>query len=78
MFNRFLDLYNFGIRVDNTKIWAGYIEGYEDGYIRTRKYFVQNEGVPCPVWEIKKGEKKYINYFYKKYVTSEEVEEDAK
>lgn len=67
MMNRFLDLYNFGIRVDNTKIWAGYIEGYEDGYVRTRRFFLEDEGVPCPIWEIRNGEKKYINYFYGRY-----------
>lgn len=66
----FLDLEHFELYVAEAEqeIWAGYSEGYEDGYIRVKEYFALDKNVPCPLWEYAKGRRYYINYFYGHYV----------
>lgn len=61
---KFLKLQDFRLDVSDNSVLAG----YADSLIPLSDYFIIQNKVPCPLWELRKQKRQYINYFHGMYV----------
>lgn len=66
---KFLKLQDFRLDVSEDSV----LIGYADDLAPLSDYFIIQNEVPCPLWELKKQKRQYINYFHGMYVVPELV-----
>lgn len=66
---KFLKLQDFRLEVSG----RGVRIGYADDLTFLSDYFIVENEVPCPLWEMKKQKRQYINYFHGAYVVPDLV-----
>lgn len=66
---KFLEIQDFRLEVSD----GGVQGGYADDLTLLSDYFIVEHEVPCPLWELKKQKRQYINYFHGAYVVPDLV-----
>lgn len=66
---RFLKLQDFRLEVSEGIV----LIGYAGDLTPLSDYFIVEHEVPCPLWELKKQKRQYINYFHGAYVVPDLV-----
>lgn len=66
---KFLELQDFRLDVSEDSVRIG----YADHLVSLSDYFIIQNGVPCPLWELRKQKRQYINYFHGMYVVPDFV-----
>lgn len=69
---KLLKLQDFRLDVSDGRV----LIGYADGRIPLSDYFIIQNEVPCPLWELKKQKRQYINYFHGMYVVPDLVKQE--
>ena len=72
--NDMLQVYNLELRIQNNKVFLGYTK--EKQLYDLDEYAIVSSDMPCPLYEIKKGKKEYINYFKGNFIIPDIVGDD--